>query len=100
VCLHEQYHIPQYWDVLVLVNIPFEMHLAHIVFINSLDTINVPFEMHLVFHVHIGTLVTVYIYFEICLALDMAYIPIKMHMAQNNIFNVFSKTKTKIHCAF
>jgi len=86
--------------MLVLVNTPFGMHLAHIIFINSLDTINVPFETYLVLHVHIGTLVMVYIYFEMCIALIMAYIPIKMHLAQNNILDVFSKTKTKIHCAF
>jgi hypothetical protein len=74
--------------------------MARIVFVNSLDMINVPFETHLVLHVHIGTLVMVYIYFEMCSTLAMAYIFIKMHLAQNNILDVFSKTKTKIHCAF
>jgi hypothetical protein len=51
--------------------------------------INVPFETHLVLHVHIGTLAMVYIYFEMCLALAMVYILIKMHLAQNNILEVF-----------
>jgi len=100
VCFHEKYHIPQYWNMLVLVNTPFGMHLAHIVFVNSLDMINVRFETHLVFHVHIGTLAMIYIYFEMCLTLAMVYIPIKMHLAQNNILDVFSIKKTKIHCAF
>ncbi len=98
-CFHEQYHIPQYCDMMVLVNIVFGMHLAHIILVDSLDIINVPFETHLVFHVHIGTLAMVYIYFEMCLALAIAHIPIKMHLAQNNILDVFSKTKTKIHYA-
>lgn len=81
--------------MLVLVNILFGMHLAHIVFINSLDMINVPFETHLILHVHIGTLAMVYIYFEMCLAFAMAYFPIKIYLAQNNILDVFCKQKPK-----
>jgi hypothetical protein len=54
------------------------MHLAHIVYVNSLTMINVPFKTHLAPHVHIGTLVMAYISFEMCLALTMVYILVKM----------------------
>ncbi len=45
-----------------MANIPFEMHLAHIVFVNSLAMISIFFKLHLTLHVPIGTLAMVYIF--------------------------------------
>jgi len=59
---------------LVLVNIYFGMHLAHIVYVNFLVIIDVIFETHMALHVPIRTLALVYVYFKTCLALTMAYI--------------------------
>jgi hypothetical protein len=80
VCLHKQYHNSNI-GTLVLANIPFIMHLAHIVFVNSLVMISIPFGLHLTLHVHIGTLATVYIYFKMCLALTATYILVKTCLA-------------------
>lgn len=74
VCFHKQYHNPQMLGTLVLVNISFGMHLAHIVYVNFLVMIDVIFETHMDLHVPIKTLALVYVYFKMCLALTMAYI--------------------------
>jgi hypothetical protein len=71
---------------LALVNIPFGMHLTHIVFVESSIMINVLLRMHLASHVLIGTLAMVYICFKTRLALTLAYILVKMRMSQEMVY--------------
>jgi hypothetical protein len=49
---------------LASIDIPFRMHLAHIVCVNSLVMIKVLFRTHLTLHVFVGTLAMVYISFK------------------------------------
>jgi hypothetical protein len=65
--------------------------MAHIVSINSLAMMNIPFETHMAFHVPIATLI--YISFETHLALAMAYILVRIHLAPHVPF----KTLTMIY---
>jgi hypothetical protein len=72
------------------------MHLAHIVFVNSLAMISTPFGLHLTLHVPIGTLAKVYISFKMCLALTATYILVKMCLA----FHVPFKTLAMAYISY
>jgi hypothetical protein len=80
-CASINYIIIPNIGTLALVNIPFKMHLAHIVSIIFLVMINVPFGMYLAPHVPIETLAPIYISFKMYLALAMVYIVVKMCLA-------------------
>jgi hypothetical protein len=95
VCFHKQYHNFNI-GTLVLANIPFIMHLAHIVFVNSLAMISIPFRLHLTHHVFSGTLATVYISFKMCSALITTYILFKMCLA----FHVIFKTLAMVYVSY
>jgi hypothetical protein len=62
------------------------MQLAHIVYVNSLVMINIPFGMHMALHVHVGTLFMAYVFFNTCLTLAMAYILVRMRLAPHAPF--------------
>jgi hypothetical protein len=87
VCFHKQYHNPQYWDVSFgkhyFQNVPNPYCFHHF-----LAMINVPFKMHLAPHVPMETFIMVYNSFETCMTLAMTYVPIKMCLA----FHVHFKT--------
>jgi hypothetical protein len=95
--MHLALHVPL--GTLIMAYILIKMHLASHVHFRTLAMTYIFVKMHLALHVLFRTLAMSYIPFKTCLTLAMVNNFIIMHCAYNNIFDVFIKPHTKVHCA-